>query len=239
MYKKAVITNKIIEIYEYEKLNVNAKGGCREKTTGEQEEENYKTRQRYRRNAVRRLASANFNNDSKFITLTFRENEQDITKANMELRKFMRKLRGLHCDLKYLAVLEFQKRGAIHYHCMLNIPYIRAKDIELMWGNGFIKINKIEHVDNVGAYITEYMSDDVGDERLKGRKAYFYSKNLDKPLEVKSWTTGGFSTLGELDEILEKKGVSPIYKKTYQTEHAGLVSYKQYNLNRDKNQNKE
>jgi len=57
-----------------------------------------------------------------------------------------------------LAVIQFQDRGAIHYHMMSDLPYIPKAKLSKIWGNGFIKINDITNVDNVGAYLIGYMN---------------------------------------------------------------------------------
>jgi len=56
-----------------------------------------------------------------FITLTFAENVQEIGTANKLFTLFVKKLnyqtyKTKKSVLKYLAVIEFQQRGAIHYH---------------------------------------------------------------------------------------------------------------------------
>lgn len=58
-----------------------------------------------------------------------------------------------------------------------NLPYIAAKELENIWSNGFIKINAIDKVDNLGAYVIKYMTKDHADERLQGLKAYNCSKD--------------------------------------------------------------
>ena len=103
------------------------------------------------RNRLRRLITANFDEHSKFITLTFKENLTDVKKANYEYMKFIQRLRYRYGDFKYIAVIEFQKRGAVHYHMISNLPYIDNSKLCEIWGQGFVKINDIRHVDNVGA----------------------------------------------------------------------------------------
>ena len=61
------------------------------------------------------------------------------------------------------------------------MPYIAAEQLAEIWGNGFIKIERIDEIDNVGAYITKYMTKDNIDERLKGKKCYTMSKGLNTP----------------------------------------------------------
>lgn len=149
------------------------------------------------------LISLNFNSDFTFITLTFRENIQDITVANLTLSKFLQRLKyylktnGFHMSLKYIWVLETQKRGALHYHMITNIPNnLNYKDIIDIWNNSIDsspKINikggsvRISHsneyisTDKVKYYLTKYLTKNFEDNNFCGRKLYSISQNLKKP----------------------------------------------------------
>ena len=160
----------------------------------------------------------------------------DVKVANYEFTKFIKRLNYLVFDtkkanLKYNAVIEFQKRGAIHYHVIIyNMPFTKQKIIEKTWGNGFIKINKIDNVDNVGAYVAEYLGQaekgqghDIEDDRLQGKKSYFSSRGLYKPIEITD------------KKIVETVAAAlPLENLTYaadfENEHLGNITYKQYNL---------
>lgn len=93
---------------------------------------------------ISRLIDCNFDNHTKFITLTFRDNITDIDYTNDELKKFLKRLNYyLHKRktqlLKYIATWEKQSRGAIHYHIIFfDFPYIKKADLERIWGHGFI-----------------------------------------------------------------------------------------------------
>lgn len=104
-------------------------------------------------------------------------------------------------SLKYISIWERQERGAIHYHViMFNLPFIKAKKIEEIWKNGFIKINLIKDEDkatgSVSTYLTKYFVKDI-EERVREKKAYFSSRNLKKPKEWKQRLTDD-----EINEIL-------------------------------------
>ena len=137
------------------------------------------------RRTVRQLVNSN-PDCNKFLTLTFADNLTDIDKANYQFKKFIERLKYRYSsiELKYIAVIEFQKRGAVHYHLLNNLPYIDVNELARVWGHGFIKLNKIDNVDNVGAYVTKYMQKDLDDPRLLGRKCYMTSRNLNKPLKI-------------------------------------------------------
>ncbi|HEF5066899.1 TPA: Rep protein [Bacillus cereus] len=192
------------------------------------------------RNNLRRLALANFNNRSKFLTLTFKENMQDLEEANKMFKAFMRKMKKERPDLKYIAVIEFQDgdrredgqgRGAIHYHLLCNLKYMRVEKIRKYWrdvvGEGNIDLQPIDHVDNVGAYIIEYMTKEDADPRLQGKKMYQTSQKLDKPKELI-----GAQAQYLYEKMLEEKR-KKVYSSSYENKQTtNQVFYEEYNLKR-------
>lgn len=190
------------------------------------------------RNNLRRLALMNFTNKSKFLTLTFRENITDVEEANKYFKAFIRKLKKECKDepLKYIAVIEFHQRGAVHYHMLCNLPYVRVEKIRSHWrsvvgeGNGNIDLQRIDHVDNIGAYVIKYMTKEDADPRLIGKKMYQCSKGLTKPREVIG---------AEADKILsqlQQNGKKIAYSNSYRSKHLDCeVVYSEYNLDRQSN----
>ena len=130
--------------------------------------------------------------------------------------------------------MEFQKRGAIHYHMRSDFGYIEQCDLEKIWGNGFVwindllKSNKGKPVDNVGAYIVKYMNKNIIDKRLMGKKAYFTSKNLKRPEIIYEDIT--------LIECFDKYNFdidNLVYNNSFQSKVNGLVFYFELNKKRD------
>lgn len=129
--------------------------------------------------------------------------------------------------LKYIAVWEKQKRGAIHYHIILfDIPFIKTKKIEEIWGNGFIKINKIDvdSKENRGRYISKYFSKSV-DEKDYKKKSFFKSRNLKKP-KVHKLTTDLDVNLNDFAIIYNKEYTRFIPEKQVIAEDKELPSRK-------------
>ena len=245
MFIKIVQTKHVIEVYEYEHLNVNPEFPDEKCDPGESCNaiENYAKRNQIRRDAIRRLAIENFDTSDKFLTLTFRDTDdfdiKDVKACNAEFEKFIKRLKRLikkldaDLRLKYLAVIEFQDkndRGAVHYHVLLNIPYLPQEVIQKVWGLGFISVNRIDHVDNLGAYVIKYMTPNMDDPRLKGLKAYNCSARLHRPKVLKSWDVKNINELEALLASLPKEKV--VYSAKYKTENAGRIAYSQVNLNR-------
>lgn len=247
MYRKVICSNHVLEIYEYEREPLIPDKTDRDDgpswesdylTSGEMPEGAFslwfpKTEEQVKRqnntrsrNNIRRLCLANFDQHSKFITLTFAENVTDIAYANKELDKFMKRMRR-RWNFKYIWVMEFQKRGAIHYHIMTDLPYIENKELNKIWGHGHVRINDITHVDNVGAYMIKYLLKDLNDTRLSGKKAYQSSQNMDKPIEFKGEDAEKIIELYALDQKKE------IFTNSYDSEYLGKITYKEYNLKVD------
>lgn len=229
------MTNHVIEITRYEKLNT--KGGGARDGDGRDREHNYQNTQKRRRTSIRQAVTMNFDSSSKFVTLTFKDglgfDIKDVKQCNEAFTAFIRRLKKSFPDLKYIAVVEFQDkndRGAVHYHMICNLPFIKKDQLSHIWGNGFIKINAIDKVDNVGAYVVKYMNKDIDDVRLQGLKAYNASKGLQKPVELKSWSNRDRDCIQQIKDSLQK--VSPSYATTYESDNAGHIEFVQYNLQR-------
>jgi len=238
---KVVVSGDIIEVYRYErgifkgKVNECGRAGYGF-ITDEQRTKNREVSLMRARRDLRRIVNANMGKwgddvTCKFVTLTFKDNVKELDMANYEFRQFIKRLNylvyGVKCsNLKYTAVIEFQKRGAVHYHVIFyNLPYMKADVLEEVWGNGFIKINKIDDVDNVGAYVCKYLTKDNIDDRLKGRKSYFNSRGLKKPI-VEFLDDDGLENIKK-----SLPGQAMTYKGEFENEFVGKIEYEQYNLN--------
>lgn len=222
---KVIVTNHIIEVYEYEipvTVGGESKGG---RKAGELGTEYRAISGKRARDKIRRLACANFDTGSKFVTLTFADNVTDVKLANQHFKKFIQRMRYKYKGFKYIAVIEFQQRGAVHYHLMMDLPYVDKAALQEIWGHGFVKINKINHVDNVGAYLVKYLAKDLEDTRLCGLKAYLTSKNLTQPTVMR---------LDQADIVAQTMNQKKeVFKTHYVSEYQGKITYRQYNLLRD------
>ena len=189
-----------------------------------------------RRN-IMMYAQNNFNAAyDKFITLTFKENITDLKIANNLFKKFIQRLRyKIRKDFKYLAVIEFQKRGAVHYHMLSNMDYIKKDELSKIWKNGFIKINRIKHVDDLGAYLIAYIgkntkkkNKDKDFDLLKRNKSYLRSNNLKKP----EWLIGADCEDKEKELNLSNKEIcyNKIYPRPIGDDEVSLVTFTQYKI---------
>lgn len=191
---KIISTGSITEIYESEngyvrELNkeVNTErveigsNGMTEKERIEKDMLNLKTSLNRSQKHLKRLINANIGawgtEKAKFITLTFKSNIKKHETANPEFRKFIKRLnyfvfKDKKNRLKYTCCIERQTRGALHYHVVFyNLPYVKQKDLLKVWQKGkyggSLCVNAIDDVDNVGVYVSKYITKEIEDMKLQ------------------------------------------------------------------------
>lgn len=154
--------------------------------TGEVKKYKHTTNRKQNKDSIKRtmrnlrdLINTNIlNNDNKhknvlWITLTYRENMTDTKRLYKDFKNFNNRFKKYlldnNCPLyEYITTAEPQKRGAWHLHIIFifpkKAPYIKKQLLEDLWGFGYVSINILKDVDNVGVYLTAYLSNlDVSD----------------------------------------------------------------------------
>lgn len=158
----------------------------------------------------------------KFVTFTFAKNMTDRVRANKEWDCFIKRLnRYLGYMVKYVVVPERQKRGAIHYHAVFfNLDYISVNRLADIWRNGFIKINRVKRVDNVGLYMSKYMGKDISDN--EGKRRYFCSNQLRRAEVIKDT-----EEVGKIRAKMSEK--DKVYSKVYDNPYTGgVIEFEQF-----------
>ena len=240
--KKIVLAGLFVEEYTYENEIIHGRKRTRKRKKPKPRTEQTEMRgDALRRTRMNIMRLVNSNPDFlTFLTLTFDENKiknkQDITeleKCNYWFKTFIVKLKHHFSDIKYLAVPEFQgdyyfrtgiKKefgGAIHYHLLLD-QKIDSKIMEKIWGHGFIKINKIKAINNVGLYVSKYLSKESFNKKYFGKRKFFYSRNLNRPKEYKGQDCEPI--LADLPQL------KLVYEKEFESKHRGKVKVSLYKL---------
>lgn len=171
---------------------------------------------------MRQLINANWSGDSNelMITLTYADNMTDPKQLKKDMEKWLKKAKRRLGEIKYLYVVEPQARGAWHAHCLIkqlsaHSTYWPAEDVADAWGHGYVKVKRLNSCDNVGAYLSAYLTNlptaaegdeltanidaELGDDMpskaaIKGERLHYYpkgmhyyraSKNLDLPITKK------------------------------------------------------
>lgn len=116
---------------------------------------------------IRELINNNFTGQGNEIhlILTYADNMTDPKRLYSDFMKFWKRYKykyGKNCD--YISVVEPQGRGAWHCHVLIRHNdvdklYIPPDEMASLWGHGFVKIKSLKGVDNIGAYLSAYLSD--------------------------------------------------------------------------------
>ena len=224
--QKLIVSGDVMEYYAYEKSTL--RGYKKEPGTSPgrsqvaSEDDKKKNRAQVLARAqkrVRRLINANKGHDTKFVTLTFAENVQDLDKANADFNRFIKRLQYRFGKFGWIVVPEFQRRGAVHYHLVtFGLGYVPNATLREIWRHGFVRINRVEDVTNLGAYVCKYMTKHSGVDKLQGRNSWWSSRGLKEPEEI----LDGENIRARL------AGLVPVYVADFENEHLGAIHYEQF-----------
>ena len=135
------------------------------------------------------------------LTLTYAENMTDTKRLEEDLESFMDKLRYKYkgiSKIEYIHVIEPQGRGAWHSHTLLKFVdlkyiYIPNDEIREMWGQGIVTVKHLNNVDNIGAYLSAYLTDLPLDDEKVASAMLNGQKVIEKEIngETKRFIKGG------------------------------------------------
>lgn len=258
-YVKTITYSNFVELYEYEKDVSNTGGGRRgfsAKSKGKglvadgnggflPRKPNPKREDNARRSAVvfRRLVSANLGERSKplLISLTYSENITDIGQGHKDFNTFARNVRAkFGKEVRYIAVPEFQKRGAIHFHALFwGLPSEELARTERhtrlvagYWGQGFIDLVMTDGNHKISGYLSKYMAKAIMDSRMAGRKGYFCSQNIVRPVIEKNILVEPLF-FGGLKDIPDLSTAKVLKDKEYDTQWLGKGRYRLFEIPND------
>lgn len=90
---------------------------------------------------------------------------------------------------RYVAVPEFQKRGAVHFHILIwGLPEKIVENergnryLQNLWALGYVDCVPTDGSPKLAGYLAKYMSKSMSDDRIAGAKAYVCSRNTVRPV---------------------------------------------------------
>lgn len=193
---------------------------------------------------LRRLINSNlgqYKEMDKFLTLTY-PGLKDRDLAVHSFTMFIKKLKYHYGNnFGYIAVMEIQDGSRledktkatndIHFHTLLfNLPYIPKKTLQIIWGNGIIDIRKIKDYNDVAGYLANYLVEDDS-LNLRGKKTYFSSVGLKKPIEILS------TDFNDVLECYDKNLKELLFSNSFEGEYVGRVTYAKFKNRKGKKMN--
>jgi hypothetical protein len=146
------------------------------------------------------------------LTLTYRENMQDVEKLKADFKRFARMMLARFPDWKYVCVRETQERGALHLHIAVKgrqpLNYIRKCWYMAIGGSvsdtgadtlGAINVRAPSRfsgrqgksvkwkVEKLAGYLTKYLGKELEGASEHHAKRYWHSKTIVKPECKKFW----------------------------------------------------
>lgn len=230
-YAKYIIGRNFVKKTNYEQINT----GRRKKFATTQKQPvpmstqkldiAYEYRQRAKRENLLRVADVNFEAGScVFVTLTFKENMKDYDETVKAFKGFTKKLRRKLEEVRYIATLEIQKRGAYHFHVLVNAPDVQfaLDNIAQLWQNGIVDIQPVTDVKKTMLYMTKDLIKQNRSHPLFNRRCYFVSQGLMECVEVNTWN-GNSAQIQSVLTMLQ--GRIPNKSNQVNSTNAGLVEY--------------
>jgi hypothetical protein len=145
------------------------------------------------------------------LTLTYRENMQDVERLERDIKAFVARVRALG-PFEYVLCVERQQRGALHVHMacqrfpawMRNAASIKVKSYNLIraiWrsvvgaDNGAINLTspRRNSAHRIACYIAKYVSKSLEDAVFNA-KSYWSSRGIPKPKKTVLWFDGDTDT---------------------------------------------
>jgi hypothetical protein len=238
-FEKIEVAGNVISLWTFEKTQ-RADFSCssrESKTSGPTQEEQDKNRARTLSRARKRyfdLVNLNFPSLTKFLTLTIANPVYSSPAiANPALKNFIDNLRKTHDkNLKYIATIELQKRGTIHYHLLMDIKYIDFEVLLKKWGLGGCWIKAIPpECPATASYMAKYMSKQMlqglsASPEWRHKKVFLRSRNLKYPPLVMRRNSNYLSLhLSEFLDGLRFHG-EIVKKEIYEGNHEATGRYK-------------
>jgi len=155
----------------------------------EKREENLKDSVKRAKQAVRHRCKAI--SADRLLTLSYRENVQDIQRVQRDFDAFRRRMRTMPQGFEYVATIEKQKRGAYHIHIAVH-GRLAFQVVRSIWwrivggrGQGNIDVTDPRRFGKnarhkIAAYIAKYIGKDVDDKELN-KKRYWSSRGIIVP----------------------------------------------------------
>ena len=192
----------------------------------------------------RRLVLANLTGSEYplLLTATYGNNETDLHVGYRDFGAFIQALRHKYGKtFRYIAVPEFQRRGAVHFHALLwGLPQSvfdeerSTRMVAKLWKHGFIYLKMTDGNEKLSSYLTKYMAKSFTDHRLMNQKAYVCSRNLIRPVTHSSVSNFALDVLMEEFEV---KDTAPVIDKKYNTHWLGKGRHRIYKLSTENPQN--
>jgi len=233
-YIKYIQSGNILETYEFERApspySRRKKSIRRRKGHRKLVERRFSSIRRSTAN-FRRLIWANLDggNPPALLTLTMLQELPLAASGRLLTQTFTRIRAEKGREFRYIAVPEFQKRGAVHFHCLIwglneEIEEERTtRYFQRLWLRGFVDGLVTDGSPKLAGYLAKYLSKTMSDIRLAGKKAYYSSRNILRPVSLSVDTRNQYKLEIIENQVIHRGEVTT--QKTFDTMFLGRCIY--------------
>jgi len=188
---KIIQSGYTVEVWQYEKIST-ASGRLHTRKRRNRESYFYIPKSAYnarqRRKAFERLVRANLDVYGAPVLMTLTMRDIEPLKASWRhYSKFMMRLKYKHPNVLAIAVPEFQKRGAVHFHVLLwglSSEYVKSERetryIAHLWRQGFVDLIQGDSRPQLVGYLSKYLTKTYLDFRLRDQRCYSASRRCER-----------------------------------------------------------
>ena len=229
---KIRISRRRVQIVDYTNLPMPERTGNeipqKKRGEGAYASFNYAKRVRKRAENVQETCFNSFGAGlSAFVTLTFAPERfqgkdlSDLDFTHHAFKNFIKRINEQYEGFRYAATFARQENGNWHYHILCNFgAQTTSAEVSAIWKNGFVKLNHMRNDSDLRRHI-QYLVRNMNQsaDELFGRKGYLMSRNIERDVQMKSWTEDGEAALIAITDALKQHRVT----KRYETEkHIGI-----------------
>lgn len=172
---------------------------------------------------IRAYILGNFTDYAKFITLTFdpKTNNYDLKNlslCNQRKDNYLINLKKLFPDLKYIIVPELHKSGQIHYHMLVDLPYLddtKYQIVKNLWTYGLCDIRSYKNIVGSVFYLTKYLTKNSKEPQFKNRRKFYCSNNLKKTIKIRG------KNAENIIKKIENIGIKPVFSYRTREPYSG------------------
>ena len=159
------------------------------------------------------------------LTLTYRENQSDLAIAWKHFRKFSKLMKARYKERwQYVAVPEYQKRGAVHFHLAIS-GYYHYNTVRKFWkqaieADGNVDFGRptrkngspTKSPKKIATYLAKYLTKQ---ETVEFNKKRYSSSRIELPPVISAWLALGVPVISVLVGLVNaqtRKSVQVVYE---------------------------
>lgn len=180
---------------------------------------------------LREIINTNFTGQAneKFITLTYRENMQDVERLQRDFQIWMKSVRRKFGKCDYISIVKYQDRGAFCLQTVIKFyelenNYLDYDVIRSLWKHGIVLIDRLVKNKDIGLCITDNINNNAA-YYPSAMKLYRRSKGIKDPVVYVTTKKDFIESIDDMELVNSSK-----YEVVSDGEVVNFTSYENYTM---------